>query len=378
MTNTVPAEVFPPGDFVQEELEARGWTQSDLADILGRDAMLVTGIVNAKRRITPETARGLADAFGTSAEFWLNLEAAYQLSKVRGPDTSVAQRARLYAKAPVKEMIRRNWLEGSDNVDVLETRLCEFLGITDIDQEPEFFPHAARMSTPYYAVLPSQLAWLARARKLATTITANPYSARSLPTTVNELRKLFKAVEEIRHVSSVLADGGIRFIILEHLKGSKIDGAGFWLDNRSPVIAMSLRLDRIDNFWHTLIHELGHIKNKDGLTNNNPALDIDMYSTSAEVQKPLFEKSADIFAADTLVPQDALNDFVNRISPLYSTPHLSGFANLHQVHTGIVIGQLQHRGELSYSQFRPFLERVRTRITDNALTDGWKHVVPAL
>ena len=74
-----PAEVFPPGELLAEELEARGWTQTDLADILGRPHRLVNEIIAGKRRITPETAMGLAAALGTTAALWLNLESAYQL-----------------------------------------------------------------------------------------------------------------------------------------------------------------------------------------------------------------------------------------------------------------------------------------------------------
>jgi HTH-type transcriptional regulator/antitoxin HigA len=51
------AEVFPPGEFIKEELEARGWSQVDLAEIIGRQPNVVNEIVMGKRSITPETAR---------------------------------------------------------------------------------------------------------------------------------------------------------------------------------------------------------------------------------------------------------------------------------------------------------------------------------
>lgn len=71
-----PAEVFPPGEFLREELDGRGWTQADFAEILGRPPRLVNEIIQGKRRITPETANRLAAALGTSPEFWLHLEAS--------------------------------------------------------------------------------------------------------------------------------------------------------------------------------------------------------------------------------------------------------------------------------------------------------------
>jgi len=69
MANTSCAQVFPPGEFLREEIEARGWSQSTLAKILGRTIQVVNEIINGKKAITSQTAVELAAAFGTSAEF---------------------------------------------------------------------------------------------------------------------------------------------------------------------------------------------------------------------------------------------------------------------------------------------------------------------
>ena len=82
MTNHAPAEVFPPGEFLSDELEERGWTHIDFAKIIGKDTRLVNEIVRGKRSVTPETAQLLSEALGTSAQFWMNLETAYRLSRV--------------------------------------------------------------------------------------------------------------------------------------------------------------------------------------------------------------------------------------------------------------------------------------------------------
>jgi HTH-type transcriptional regulator/antitoxin HigA len=91
------AQVFPPGDFLQEELEARGWSQSRLARVLGRPIQVVNEIINGKKAITPQTAAELAAAFGTSAEYWLNLENAWQLAQLSPPDPAIAARAQRLA-----------------------------------------------------------------------------------------------------------------------------------------------------------------------------------------------------------------------------------------------------------------------------------------
>ena len=87
------AEIFPPGEFLREELEARNWSQTELAEIMGRPVRLINEIIAGKKAITPETAIQLGESLGTGAEVWMNLESQYQLSKVRMADNLIARRA---------------------------------------------------------------------------------------------------------------------------------------------------------------------------------------------------------------------------------------------------------------------------------------------
>jgi len=83
MRHRIPAEVFPPGEFLREELAARGWTQAELAALIRRPLRSINEIINGKKVITAETAIGLGDAFETSAEYWMSLESVYQLHLAR-------------------------------------------------------------------------------------------------------------------------------------------------------------------------------------------------------------------------------------------------------------------------------------------------------
>src|SRR5689334_20906002 len=117
MNGNQPVEFFPPGEYIKDELEARGWNQTDLANIMGRTSAVVNELISGKRGITRQTAIELGDAFGSGADFWMNLEATYRLGHVRHEQTPVARRARLYARAPIREMIRRQWIRDTKDVD---------------------------------------------------------------------------------------------------------------------------------------------------------------------------------------------------------------------------------------------------------------------
>ncbi len=369
------AQAFPPGEFIREELEARGWTQGDFAEIMGRQSSTISGLINGKKAVSPAIASDLAAAFGTTAQFWMNLETAYQLFVENRTNEAVARKARLFQKAPIKEMIRRNWIEGSDDLDVLEETILSFLGISSLADKIKL-SYAAKKSTP--TANPSQVAWVRRAMKLAKAVHANKFSNKSFARTLARLTELRANPEDVRHIPRTLAEGGIRFLLIERLPKGKIDGACFWLDESSPVIAIAMRYDRIDHFWYILMHECGHVDNRDAL-GGDPVLDIDLVGEKAIPfeDKTDVEKRADRFAEDFLVEKRQMNNFIARVRPLYSKQKIKNFAARLEVHPAIVLGQLQHRKEVEWSHSREMLVKVRHILIPSTLTDGWGNNLPA-
>src|SRR3546814_1156003 len=136
------AEIFPPGEFLKDELEARGWSQTELAEIIGRPTRLINEIIAGKRTITHETAIQLGDSLGTGPELWMNLESNYQLSQVRPNDGLVARRARLYERFPVREIHKRGWIAATTTIEVLEHQLLAFFVTQDMAWEMSFCPAA--------------------------------------------------------------------------------------------------------------------------------------------------------------------------------------------------------------------------------------------
>lgn len=367
MNMNVIAETFAPGEFLKEEIEARRWTQIELAEIMGRPTRLVNEIIAGKRAITPETAIQLGEALGTGPELWMNLESQYQLSKVTSSDDLVARRARLYTIFPVREMIRRRWIEATDNIDVLEHQFLKFFAINSLDAIPSL-THSAKKSRANDEVTMAQLAWLFRAKKIATEQVLNKYKKDSLVKVLPRIHALLTAPEEVRHVAWILSECGVRFVLVEALPSSKIDGACFWLNDEQPVIAMSLRLDRIDNFWFVLRHEIEHVLQEHG-RDKGFILDQDIESQSAErIEQE--EQVANQAAAEFCVPQGELNGFIARVKPYFSEERICRFAQRLGIHPGLVVGQLQRKLE-RYDFLRKHQARIRDIAIKSAPADGW-------
>jgi addiction module HigA family antidote len=95
-------QAFPPGDLIREEIEYRGWSQNDLAQIMGRPLQAVNQLINGRKAITARTARELEAALGPDAQFWLNMETSYRLYQESQADPEIRVRAKQHTR-PVRE-----------------------------------------------------------------------------------------------------------------------------------------------------------------------------------------------------------------------------------------------------------------------------------
>lgn len=366
MSNTTLATVFPPGEFIREELEARGWTQADLAAIIGKPLAAVNEIICAKRGVTAETAKALSEAFGTSAEFWMNLESLYQLSKTSAASDSIRQRAKWFERAPVSYMRKRGWITEAFSTEKMEAELCKFYRVSSVDEEPRV-AMAARQSVSTDAITPEQIAWAYRACHMAGSVPVRgDFSPTALRQTIPRLRQLAKFPQSSKQVAGVLSEAGVRLVFVEHLPKSKIDGAALGVEGLGPVIALSLRFDRIDYFWHTLLHEVDHLLHGDGGIDPDLSGGDDLpWSVNPDI-----ERRANANAAAMLIPSDKLQSFIRRVGPLFYKERIVQFANLNSIHPGVVAGQLHHKG-MPYKFNRDLLEPINKYVIGTTMTDGW-------
>lgn len=366
------AKVFPIGKFIKDQLYARDWTQADLAFVMGRKPTEISSLMVGRRQLSPELAQELGVVLGGGAEHWLQIDNAYRLSQTNYVDQAVLLRTEIFS-FPIKEMQKRRWIAETRDAEELRQELDRFF-----DDDELVGPRSDSYELPFAASFKrtikesdlnnAEKAWLARARQLARVCPTSTFSEGSIPELKVELRRLAAKTQAAHRVPALMAKAGIRYVVVEPLPNARIDGAAFWLDVESPVIAMSLRFDNIGSFWYALLHEIDHIEHKDAFSFD------DLQSESTDEA----EKRARWNAANLLVPQYELEQFVRACAPRYSEARINNLATRLQIHPGIIVGQLQHRGQISYAAHRKLLTKVRDLVTQFAVTDGWGQPIPQL
>lgn len=361
-----------PGKHLNQVLAERGWTQNDLIFILGCAQKTVNLIINGKQGISPAMSKALGEALQLPHDYFADLQNAYDLACADEPSPDVSLRAKMQSNYPIREMIKRGWLHEAD-ADVLGQQLADFFCVSSSSEVP-YIAHAGK-KTGYEDIPPAQLAWLFRAKQMAKSMFAPKYSEKALQEAVTKLRSMLLAPEEARNVPRVLNECGVRLVIVESLPQAKIDGVCFWLDKHSPVIGLSLRYDRIDNFWFVLRHEIEHVLRGHGQDTGMIDAELEGARAGSGADIPTEERVANEAAASFCVPPDKLESFIKRKSPFFYERDVIAFSALNHLHPGLAVGQIQHRiGR--YDFLKKHLVKIRQFVLPGSMFDGWGQVAP--
>lgn len=263
-TKPVPAQNVGPGRILRRELEAKGWSNADLAEVLGMSEKSVSQLLNDKQAITVPTARLLARALDSSPEFWLSLDQNYRLH-LAPPDPreeETALKARIRARMPLAEMRKKGWIEYDSTARSQVKAYRKFWDSSDDDfsayERPDL-PFCARQGvqadgqTRDYCIT-----WHQKARCEAARKKAKPYDRNRTLALASSIPDYTLKSDGPRRFLAALKACGVKFLILEHLSKTYLDGASF-MDGKNPVVVYTARYDRVDNFWWTVAHELAHV-----------------------------------------------------------------------------------------------------------------------
>lgn len=346
--------VAHPGEVITEYLEFNGWSQRDLARRTSLAPKTISEVCNGKAPVSPVTALALEKALQRPASFWLNLQRQYDEAEARKLETTRAQGWAPWArKFPIKEMRRWGFLapesHGSDAQDLLF-----FFGVSSPDgwDSVQATAGSALRQSQLHAKNQESIAiWLRAVELDARKLLTAEYNEDVLRASLVELRRISRKPADaiMDPIQQTCAKAGVAVVWIPELKKTAISGCARWLNDRRPVIGLSLRYKTDDQMWFTLFHEIGHLL----LHRRRDAFIVDtgeVYSTEREVDPEMqqVEEEANRFAADTLIPPYDLSKFLQKRTLTNDAIH--DFAEAVGVGPGLVVGRLQHDGVLERFQ----------------------------
>lgn len=238
-------------------------------------------------------------------------------------------------KLPKKELVRIGWIRDVNDTSSL-TRI--FFDSSLINTQA-LFRKSPSASEPLLIVWLAQVRSKAELACLSNTLpTFNKLSKKDL----RNLAQLSPDPKIVRSLPALLASFGIILIYMPALAGMKADGAAFKLASGHPVVALSLRFSRLDNFWFTLMHELAHLVLHWDLLEGTIVVDLeDQYES-------VIEKEANKLAKDAFVDRDSWRN----CEPKYQIGDdaVIRYAKTQSLHPSIVAGMLR-RESGNYSRY---------------------------
>jgi len=340
--------LFDPVDpvhAIEFRMQEQGLRQKDLVPLLGSRSR-VSEVLGRKRPLTVQMIRALSAGLGIPA-------AALVAERASRPVTKLTDETPDWTKFPVAEMERRGWFKDIRSAgSTSEQKLRAFLSQVLPSQEPlavfrRQFRGEAVEGRAYY----STLAWCTRVLvKAKSTFGQNQTKydpTKITPEILRDLARLSWFEEGPKLAMEFLAKIGIVTVVEPRLPNAIIDGAALLADIGRPVIGLTLRIDRIDYFWFTLLHEVAHIWRH--LDNPDEAF-IDRLDRAAEIHT--IEKEANRIARDSFIRRAVWERCRARLSP--SKEHIQELADELHIHPAIIVGRLQYETG-RYESFRDFL-----------------------
>lgn len=364
MNNLKPFKPIGPGDVIKDEMEFYGWSQKDLAEILDISEKHLSQILSNSVPISSNMARLLSSTFKQSTEFWINLDAQYRRyfePENQFDDTAV--RAEIYRHMPVRDMQKKSWLPKKK--EVLLSSVKKYWNITELDfsflndKVNACFRKSEAFSAGFNAFFAQT--WLRKVEMEAEIQKSIPkYSKSKLNKLAAEMARCSALENGIPYFIEELKKTGVVFLLIPHLEKTFTDGAACWVKN-NPVIALTGRYKRIDNFWFTLAHEIGHVLLHEKTIKSSAF--IDSLDNPDLLDKTSEEEEANDFAGRVLKHEEISRYFkaLSRISGL----RIQQCAHELEVHPGIVVGFLQHEKMLSYrnlNKYKICIENILNKI----------------
>jgi HTH-type transcriptional regulator/antitoxin HigA len=333
-----PDYVVAPGATLKESIDAKGISQTQLAQRAGLTEKTISHIINGIAPISYDTAGKLELVTGVPAKFWNRRELGYREALSRRKEiAALAENEAWLKEIPLKELVDRQFVEPSEDAGTLVHRALRFFGVSSVEtwREAVLTPAVQYRSNKAKAKYPGFVAaWLRMGELQAEAIDCESFDGqkfrRLLQKEVRELTTTSARVWCIR-LPELCAQAGVAVVLTKEIPKAAVSGAARWLPKKDmALIQVDLTFKTDDQLWFSFYHEAGHVL----LHGRHNYLD---YGTGDETEE---EREASAFARDLLIPPE----HIAQLPYLRSKASIRRFASSIGVSPGIVVGRLQHDG----------------------------------
>jgi len=304
-------------------MEQHGMTPRSLIPYIGSRSK-VSEVLSRKRPLTLSMIRALHDGLGIPAAVLIQESAA--LAQVADPEDDLD-----WSLFPIKEMVARGWVEDSiASIKAFISLVHSPIQSGILLRKTKHIRSVRSMDTFALTAWVAQI--IARSEKMSP---LGPYKQGSVnPEFMKEVARLSVFDNGPLAARDFLAKHGLPLIIEPHLPSTYLDGAAILINKNRPVIAMTLRYDRLDNFWFTLMHELAHV----ALHWKESIEFID--DLDIEAKEDPKEREADLLAGEVLIPKAVWS--TSPASKITSPGAALSLAKKLGVHPAIAAGKMRY------------------------------------
>lgn len=342
----VPSALPDPVDAILFRMDQAGLTRKDLIPYIG-SASKVSEILSRKRPLSLAMIRKLHGGLGIPADSLIGVEQHAGVALVVDPDMD-------YTRFPLKEMSERGYFgqvmaDARSLKDYAEELMRGFFqDLSPANLQPALLRAPLHQRGARAIDGDALLAWRLCALKKARAIELPHIYEKGVVTNqwLRDLTKLSALSEGPKLAREYLANAGIALVVEPHFKGTYLDGAAM-LDQGRPIVALTLRHDRLDNFWFALLHELAHVAKH--LDEAHPVFTDDLDSPDEQDRK---EREADEMATNALISPAAWAKADVRTS--HSVQDALALARQLGIHPAIVAGRVRHETQ----NYRLFARRL--------------------
>lgn len=343
-----PVEAPDPIDAILFRMAEKGLKQADLVPYFGTRSR-VSEILARKRPLTVPMIRALAVGLGISADTLVGLDEVGSSPKKNNVD---------WSKFPVKEMVARGWIDSitSKAKKTVEEIVQGFIVDMGLQEGGASFRRTLSGESPTPTTSYALYAWLARVIQRTREIKGQlPAYEKSKVGDgfIKQVVQFSRFEEGPRLAIEFLKQHGIAVVIEPQLKGTMLDGAALKDLDGTPIIALTLRYDRVDNFWFTLVHELVHVWKH--IDDASEAILDDLEHASTDKR----ESEANRIARDAFIPRSIWKRTDAYLKPSKET--IVELAKELNIHPAIVAGRV--RKEVgNYNQFSDLIGQGLVRV----------------